>query len=211
MLPGFFMFLTAPALPAGVRAIVVALVPIFVLPMALALGLSAPTRGGPRGRPRRGGGGDGRASGRAARGRRYRDAAARADLAALLRVEASYLAWRRPHGLHPFEVLFGASLVSIALTWPFAVATGQMVHPTGWGRPEWAMLAVGVLNAGAYSGYVWLIGAAGSVFASQIAYLVTGFGVAWSMLLLGERYPPPVWVAFALILAATALVQPREG
>ena len=126
-------------------------------------------------------------------------------------IEASYLALRGPHGLHPFEVLFGASLVSIALTWPLAAATGQMVHPTGWGRPEWAMLAVGVLNAGAYSGYVWLIGAAGSVFASQIAYLVTGFGVAWSMLLLGERYPPPVWVAFALILAATALVQPREG
>ena len=45
-----------------------------------------------------------------------------------------------------------------------------------------------MLNVLAYSGYVWLVAHAGSVFASQIAYLVTGFGVVWSMLLLGERY-----------------------
>ena len=50
------------------------------------------------------------------------------------------------------------------------------------------MLVSGVLNVLAYSGYVWLVGRAGSVFASQIAYLVTGFGVLWSMALLGERY-----------------------
>ena len=68
-------------------------------------------------------------------------------------------------------------MVGIALTWPLAAATGQMVRPAAWGAAEWAMLAAGVLNALAYSGYVWLVGRAGSVFASQIAYLVTGFGV----------------------------------
>jgi drug/metabolite transporter (DMT)-like permease len=70
------------------------------------------------------------------------------------------------------------------------------------------MLAAGVLNALAYSGYVWLIARAGSVFASLIAYLVTGFGVVWSKLLLGENYAPLVWVAFAVMLAGIALVQP---
>ena len=69
----------------------------------------------------------------------------------------------------------------------------------------------GVLNALAYSGYIWLVGRAGSVFASQIAYLVTGFGVLWSMALLGERYSAWVWLAFALMLAGIALVQPRGG
>ena len=65
-----------------------------------------------------------------------------------------------------------------------------------------------MLNALAYSGYVWLIGRAGSVFASQIAYLVTGFGVVWSKLLLGESYSALVWSAFVLMLAGIALVQP---
>ena len=44
--------------------------------------------------------------------------------------------------------------------------------------------------------------------ASQIAYLVTGFGVLWSMVLLGERYSLWVWAAFALMLLGVALVQP---
>jgi drug/metabolite transporter (DMT)-like permease len=46
------------------------------------------------------------------------------------------------------------------------------------------------------------------VFARQIAYLVTGFGVLWSMALLGERYSAWVWAAFGLMLAGVALVQP---
>ena len=79
-----------------------------------------------------------------------------------------------------------------------------------WGPAEWAILASGVLNALAYSGYVWLVGRAGSVFASQIAYVVTGFGVLWSMALLGERYSPWVWAAFVLMLGGVALVQPRK-
>jgi drug/metabolite transporter (DMT)-like permease len=68
-----------------------------------------------------------------------------------------------------------------------------------------------VLNALAYAGYVWLVGRAGSLFASQVAYLVTGFGVLWSMILLGERYSAWVWAAFALMLVGVALVQPSGG
>jgi drug/metabolite transporter (DMT)-like permease len=60
-----------------------------------------------------------------------------------------------------------------------------------------------------YSAYVWLVGRAGSVFAAQVSYLVTGFGVLWSMALLGERYSGYVWAALALMFAGLALVQPR--
>jgi drug/metabolite transporter (DMT)-like permease len=95
-----------------------------------------------------------------------------------------------------------------ALAWPLAEATGQMLYPLRWGPPEWAMLGAGILNTLAYSGYVWLIERAGSVFASLIAYLVTGFGVLWSKLLLGESYAPLVWVAFVVMLAGIALIQP---
>ncbi|MFO1141539.1 MAG: DMT family transporter [Amaricoccus sp.] len=213
VLPGYFAFVTAAALPAGVRAIIIASVPMFVLPMALALGMERPDHrraagvlvGGAAmvllGLP-----GAGPAAG----------SSAAMVLLALISpfsyaLEASWIGWRGQNGLHPFQLLFGASLLGMAMAWPLAEATGQVVWPAGWGRAEWAMLAVGLLNAAAYSGYVWLIGRTGSVFASQIAYLTTGFAILWSMLLFGERYPAPVWLAFALILAGVALVQPRQG
>jgi drug/metabolite transporter (DMT)-like permease len=210
VLPGYFTFLTAADLPAGVRAIVVALVPMFVLPLALALGFERPDL-------RRAAGvllgalsvalivlpGAGVTAG----------AGTGAVLLALLSplsyaVEAIYLGWRGPHGLHPFQLLLGASVVGIALAWPLAAATGELVSLGAWGTAEWALLGAGVLNALAYSGYVWLVARSGSLFASQIAYLVTGIGVVWSMVLLGETYAPLVWGAFVLMLAAIALVQP---
>ena len=213
ILPGYFSYLTAAELPAGVRSIIIAIVPMFVLPIALALGFERPDARRAAGvalgaaaiaaisLP---GGGTGPAFG------------AGVVLLALISpvsyaVEANFLAWRGAEGLHPFQLLLGASLVGIALTWPLAAATGQTVDlGRAWGPADWAILASGVLNALAYSGYVWLVGRAGSVFASQIAYLVTAFGVIWSMLLLGERYSGWVWLAFGLMLAGVALVQPRR-
>jgi drug/metabolite transporter (DMT)-like permease len=214
VLPGYFTFLTAVDLPAGVRSLIIAVVPMFVLPMALALGFERPDA-------RRALGvllGGGAIALIAMPGAGLPPAASLGVILLALvsplsyGVEASYLSWRGSGGLHPFQLLLGASMVGVALTWPLAAATDQLVWPRdGWGAVEAAVVLSGVLNALAYAGYVWLVGRAGSVFASQVAYLVTGFGVLWSMLLLGERYSPWVWAAFALMLAGVALVQPLRG
>ena len=213
VLPGYFTFLTAADLPAGVRSLIIAVVPMFVLPIALALGFERPDL-------RRALGVVLGAVAIALIAMPGSDLPPAASVGVILLalvsplsygVEANYLAWRGTDGLHPFQVMFGAALIGIALSWPLAAATGQMVAlDVAWGPAEWAILASGVLNALAYSGYVWLVGRAGSVFASQIAYVVTGFGVLWSMALLGERYSPWVWAAFALMLGGVALVQPRK-
>ena len=63
----------------------------------------------------------------------------------------------------------------------------------------------------AYTGYIWLVGRAGAVFASQVAYVVTLGGVLLSALFLGERYSAWVWSALALMIAGLALVQPRRA
>ncbi len=39
---------------------------------------------------------------------------------------------------------------------------------------------------------------------------MTGFGVAWSIWLLQESYPPTVWAALAAMLIGVFLVQPRK-
>jgi drug/metabolite transporter (DMT)-like permease len=210
LLPGWIAFRTAAELPAGIRAILIAIVPMFTLPIALALGTERPDlrrtlgvlAGGlavllllaPGALP-----------------------AARAGMVVLAlggplayAIEANWIAARGAEGLHPFQILAGASVLGALVSGPLALLTGETASlAPPWGPPELAILASGVLNAFAYAGYVWLIAAAGAVFASQIAYLVTAAGMGWSMLLLGERYAPGIWLAAALMLGGIALVRPR--
>ncbi len=62
----------------------------------------------------------------------------------------------------------------------------------------------------AYTGNVWLVGRAGPVFSSQIAYVVTLSGVGLSILILGEAYSATVWLALGLMIGALALVTPQS-
>ncbi|MBT8415191.1 MAG: DMT family transporter [Boseongicola sp.] len=112
-------------------------------------------------------------------------------------------------GLDPVEVLFGASIVGALIALPVAVASGQFIDPRGpWGRPDYALGMSSVIHVLVYSAYVWMVGRAGPVFAVQVSYLVTGFGVGWAMLILGESYSVWVWGAMAVILTGVFLVQP---
>ncbi len=114
-------------------------------------------------------------------------------------------------GMTPVQALFGASAVGALIMLPVAIGTGQFISPFRvWAAPEWALVVSSVIHAVVYAGYVWLVGRAGSVFAVQVSYLVTGFGVAWAMALLGESYSRYIWAALALVLMGVFLVQPRR-
>lgn len=125
-------------------------------------------------------------------------------------VEGNYVARWGTAGCGPVEVLLGASILGAALAAPLALASGQWIDPTrGLGAPEAALVLASTIHALAYAGYVWLIGRAGAVFAAQAAYIVTGTGVLWAMVLLAERYSGWVWLALAAMMAGLFLVQPR--
>ena len=112
-------------------------------------------------------------------------------------------------GLQPVDVLFGASIVGAVLAFPVAVASGQFIDPRGpWGAPEIALIISSIIHVLVYTAYVWMVGRAGPVFAVQVSYLVTGFGVGWAVLILGESYSVWVWAAMAVILGGVFLVQP---
>lgn len=114
-------------------------------------------------------------------------------------------------GLDPIQVLFGASVVGAVIALPLALATGHFIDPRGpWGAPDAALVASSVIHAVVYSSYVWMVGRAGSVFAAQVAYLVTGFGVVWAIVLLRESYSPYIWASLILMFGGMALVQPRR-
>ena len=113
-------------------------------------------------------------------------------------------------GLDPVEVLLGASALGACLTLPLALATGHFITPPGtWGPPEYALVASSLIHVTVYSIFVWVVGRAGPVFAIQVSYLVTAFGVLWAILILGENYSGWVWGALFVMLCGIALVQPR--
>ncbi len=69
------------------------------------------------------------------------------------------------------------------------------------------MAAIGAV---AYSLFIYLIDAAGPVFASQTAYVVTLSGVAWGIALFGEQHSAWIWLSLIVMLAGLALVTPRK-
>ncbi|MGJ8621563.1 MAG: DMT family transporter [Yoonia sp.] len=113
-------------------------------------------------------------------------------------------------GLDPFAVLFGASVAGTLMALPLAIATDQFFVPRApFILADLTMVLSAIIHVLVYSGYVWLIGRAGAVFAGQVSYVVTGSGVVWAMLLLGESYSLWVWAALACMVVGLSLVQPR--
>ncbi|MEQ9695483.1 DMT family transporter [Shimia sp. SDUM112013] len=212
ILPNSFSYRAAAHLPAGVMSVIISLVPIFAFPVALLLrtdrfgwlrfcGLLMGLAGvvvlaGPDSLP---------------------DPAmvwwVPVALVAPLcyGIEGNVVARWGMHELGPGHVLFGASALGAIVALPLAVMSGQFIDPrTTWNAPEYALILSSLIHVSVYTGYVWLVSQAGAVFAAQVAYIVTGAGVIWSMILLGERYSLWVWGAMMLILAGMALVQPRQ-
>lgn len=114
--------------------------------------------------------------------------------------------------LTPVEMLLGAMVVANLVVAPVTLLSGDFIPlwRIEWGLAEWAILFIGLLHATAYSGYIWLVKSAGAVFAAQVAYLVTGFGVLWSIILLNESYSGWVWSALLVMLVGLVLVRPKE-
>ena len=113
-------------------------------------------------------------------------------------------------GMDGIDVLFGASCIGCIITLPLALATGTFVDPRPpWSAPDYSLVLSSVIHVIVYATYVWLVGRAGPIFAVQVSYLVTAFGVIWAILVLGESYSLWVWAAMVVILSGVFLVQPR--
>jgi drug/metabolite transporter (DMT)-like permease len=129
---------------------------------------------------------------------------------ALYACEANFVGSYGTAGLGAIQVLHGASALGVLMVLPLALVSGQAYLPEWPPAPaDTALLATSVIHALCYSTYVWLVGRAGSTFAAQCSYLVTGCGVLWAIALLGERYSGWVWLAMILVLGGIVLVQPR--
>lgn len=212
VLPDVFFYLAAMKLPAGLLAILMSTSPMFGLAIALALGndrfswtrllglmfglIGVIVLIGP--------------------GASLPDPALTGFVIVALLAPALYatqtnlVALWGTDGLDPVQTLIGASLVGVVISLPLAIGSGQWINPAaGFGKPEAALVAGAAIHGVVYAGYVWLIGRAGSVFTAQSAYIVTSFGVIWSIVLLGESYSPHIWATLGLMMMGVFLVQPH--
>lgn len=126
-------------------------------------------------------------------------------------LEGNVVAKWGTYGFDPVEILFWSSVVGLLPSLALALGSGQFIPvPTTWGLPEFSFLIISIAHAIVYAGYVWLVGRAGPIFAAQVSYLVTIFGIFWAVILLGEAYASGIWTALALMLCGLFLVQPRR-
>ena len=213
LIPNYTFYLSVPHLQAGIMSIIISTVPMIAFVLALGLGMDRVTLGRVAGL---GLGLTGVAL-IALPGGNLAGGSPGWLLVALVgplfyAAEATYVARFGTAGLDAVQAMFGASVVGMVLCLPMALGTGQFFNPFAapFGAAEWALVASSSVHAVVYASYVWLAARAGSVFAAQCSYLVTGMGVFWAMLLLGERFSPVVWLALVVMLSGVALVQPRE-
>lgn len=123
--------------------------------------------------------------------------------------ENVYIAKWKPANLDALGVMCGLSWAALAMLVVPAALEGPLL-PATLGTEEAALAGIAVLHVLSYFGFVWLIGRAGSVFASQVGYVVTASGIGWGMAVLGERHSVWIWGALALVFAGLALVSPRS-
>ncbi len=213
VLPNSASYAAAVHLPAGLLSILLSLVPMIAFPIALALGIDRFSMARLLGLCLGLGGVILIAGPEASLPDRAMVAFIPLALIAPLfyGLEANVVAKWGTYGANPVQVLFGASIIGTLISLPVALVTGQFIDPRPpWGLPDLALVLSSTIHVVVYTSYVWLVGRAGAVFAAQVSYFVTGFGVLWAMLLLGERYSGWVWAAVALMFLGLFLVQPRQ-
>lgn len=212
ILPNAGSYIAQEGLPAGLISVVFALIPMMALPLALAFGLERPE-------PMRL---LGILAGLVGILLIVVPDASLPDPAAMpfllfalaaafcYAVEGVGLGKFGAAGLDPIQLLAGSALVSLFFALPLALASGSWITPgQGALSVDLALVAVAAIHALCYAGYVWLVGRGGVVFAAQVSYIVTGSGVVWSMILLGERYSIWIWMAICVVFVGLFLVQPR--
>ncbi len=118
----------------------------------------------------------------------------------------------KPRGAAPFTTTTALFAAAALLLLPVMSATGSFAAPAWpWTEVEWSLLGLGLINAIAFSLFVYLIETAGPVFTSQTSNLVTLFGVLWGIVIFGEQNSAWVWLSLATMMLAIALVTPRRA
>ena len=109
------------------------------------------------------------------------------------------------------EDVSGMNLMGAVFILPLALGSGHnllpQIPPTSL---ELSVLSLGIINATAYSTFIFLIQKTGPLFASQTGYVVTIGGMLWGMVLFNDNYSLWVWSSLVVLILGVILVSPRK-
>jgi drug/metabolite transporter (DMT)-like permease len=117
---------------------------------------------------------------------------------------------RGPLPLATLTLAAGAAGIGLVLAVEALLYGGVEAGPAL--RAGWWVIALQSLATGVgYAFFFRLQQIGGPVYLSQISYVNTGVGVAFAVLLFGERLTIWIWLAVALVFAGVALVNRTRG
>jgi drug/metabolite transporter (DMT)-like permease len=116
--------------------------------------------------------------------------------------------WPKAHGPLPLATLtLAAAALGIFLVLILERLAGSRVEiAPALSRGWWLIAMQSVATGVGYAFFFRLQQIGGPVYLSQISYVNTGVGVAFAVLLFGERLSLWVWLAVGLVFAGVALV-----
>ena len=76
---------------------------------------------------------------------------------------------------------------------------------------DYAVIGLWLITVVAYTMFVLSVALFGSVFSSQVGYIVTLTGVFWGMFIFDERPSVWIWLSLCAMIIGLALVTPRKN
>lgn len=126
-------------------------------------------------------------------------------------VENIILGFKSALTVGPMRLAMGMNLMAAIALLPITILTDSLFSPSfPLQKVDYAVIGLGLITVVAYTMFVLSVALFGSVFSSQVGYVVTLTGVFWGILIFGES--PSVWIWFSLftMIVGLALVTPRK-
>ena len=126
-------------------------------------------------------------------------------------VENIILGFKSALTVGPMRLAMGMNLMAAVTLLPFTIVTDSFFSPSfPLQTADYAVIGLGLITVLAYTMFVLSVALFGSVFSSQVGYIVTLTGVFWGMFIFGESPSVWIWLSLSAMIIGLALVTPRK-
>jgi drug/metabolite transporter (DMT)-like permease len=126
-------------------------------------------------------------------------------------VENIILGFKSALTVGPIRLAMGMNLMAAVALLPVTILTDSLFSPSFPPQiVDYAVIGLGLITVVAYTMFVLSVALFGSVFSSQVGYVVTLSGVFWGMLIFGENPSVWIWLSLLAMIVGLVLVTPRK-
>jgi len=127
-------------------------------------------------------------------------------------VENIILGFKSALTVGPVRLAMGMNLMAAIALLPVTIVTDSFFSPSLPPQTvDYAVIGLGLITVVAYTMFVLSVALFGSVFSSQVGYVVTLTGVFWGMLIFGENPSVWIWLSLLSMIIGLALVTPKKS